>query len=142
MPTWLITGCSTGLGRELATTVLEHGESVVLTARNPAAIEDLAKSYPDTSLALTLDVTDHAQRSAAVDSALERFGGIDVLVNNAAPARAAEAILAAVRSPTPPRLLVLGPDALGWFDHSVEELSADVDRWRPTGLGTSFPEGS
>jgi NAD(P)-dependent dehydrogenase (short-subunit alcohol dehydrogenase family) len=277
MATWFITGCSTGLGRALASTVLERGETVTLTARNPAAIEDLAKSYPDTSLALALDVTDDAQRRKAVDSAVQRFGGIDVLVNNAGhgyraaveeasddqvqelfatnffgpvaliqevlpsmrerrtgtivtissggvrscpigaghyvatkaalealttslgkeleplgitvmtvepgafrtnykssltqvrqpvnayrdtvgvrreedltehdsqpgdPARAAEAIITAVRSPTPPRLLVLGPDALAWLHRSVEELSADIDAWRHTSLSTNFPEGS
>jgi NAD(P)-dependent dehydrogenase (short-subunit alcohol dehydrogenase family) len=277
MATWFITGCSTGLGRALATAALDRGETVVLTARNTTAIDDLAASYPDTSLALALDVTDDAQRRKAVDSAVERFGGIDVLVNNAGhgyraaveeasddqvrelfatnflgpvalirevlpsmrerrtgtivtissggvrscpigaghyvatkaalealttslgkelkplgitvitvepgafrtnykrsltqarqaidaysgtvgvrrekdltehdsqpgdPARAAEAIITAMRSPTPPRLLVLGPDALAWFHRSVEELSADVDAWRHTSLGTSFPEGS
>ena len=277
MATWFITGCSTGLGRALATTALERGETVALTARNPAALEDLAKSYPDTSLALTLDVTDDVQRRKAVDSAVKRFGGIDVLVNNAGhgyraaveeasddqvrelfatnffgpvalirevlpsmrerrtgtivtvssggvrscpigaghyvatkaalealttslgkeleplgitvmavepgafrtnykrsltqvrqtinayrdtvgvrreedltehdsqpgdPARAAEAIITAVHSPTPPRLLVLGPDALAWLHRSVEELSADVRAWRHTSLSTSFPEGS
>jgi NAD(P)-dependent dehydrogenase (short-subunit alcohol dehydrogenase family) len=277
MAIWFITGCSTGLGRALATTVLARGETVVLTARNPASIEDLATSYPDTSLALALDVTDGAQRHEAVDSAVKRFGGIDVLVNNAGhgyraaveeasddqvrelfatnffgpvaliqevlpsmrerrtgtvvtissggvrscpigaghyvatkaalealttslgkelgplgitvmtvepgafrtdykrsltqvrqaidaygdtvgvrrgedltehhsqpgdPARAAEAIVTAVRSPTPPRLLVLGPDALAWFLRSVEELSVDIDAWRHTSLSTNFPEGS
>jgi NAD(P)-dependent dehydrogenase (short-subunit alcohol dehydrogenase family) len=277
MATWFITGCSTGLGRALATTALDRGETVVLTARNPTAIDDLAASYPDTSLALALDVTDDAQRRKAVESAVERFGGIDVLVNNAGhgyraaveeasddqvrelfatnffgpvalirevlpsmrerrsgtiltissggvrscpigaghyvatkaalealttslgreleplgiavmtvepgafrtnykrslaqvrqaidaysdtvgvrreedltehdsqpgdPARAAEAIITAMRSPTPPRLLVLGPDALTWFQRSVEEFGADVDAWRQTSLGTSFPEGS
>jgi NAD(P)-dependent dehydrogenase (short-subunit alcohol dehydrogenase family) len=277
MATWFITGCSTGLGRALATTALDRGETVVLTARNPTSIDDLAASYPDTSLALALDVTDDAQRRKAIDSAVERFGGIDVLVNNAGhgyraaveeasddqvrelfatnffgpvalirevlpsmrerrtgtivtissggvrscpigaghyvatkaalealttslgkelkplgitvmtvepgafrtnykrsltqvrqaidaysdtvgvrreedltehdsqpgdPARAAEAIITAMHSPTPPQLLVLGPDALTWFHRSVEELSADVDAWRHTSLGTSFPEGS
>jgi NAD(P)-dependent dehydrogenase (short-subunit alcohol dehydrogenase family) len=277
MATWFITGCSTGIGRALATTALDRGETVVLTARNPTTLDDLAASYPDTALALALDVTDDAQRRKAVEFALDRFGGIDVLVNNAGhgyraaveeasddqvrelfatnfhgpvalirevlpsmrqrrsgtivtissggvrscpigaghyvatkaalealtgslgkeleplgiavmivepgafrtnykrsltqvrqamdayagtvgrrreddltehdsqpgdPARAAEAIISALGSPTPPRLLVLGPDALGWFHRSVEELSADVDAWRHTSLGTSFPEGS
>jgi NAD(P)-dependent dehydrogenase (short-subunit alcohol dehydrogenase family) len=276
MTTWFITGCSTGIGRALATTALDRGETVVLTARNATALDDLATSYPDTSLALALDVTDDAQRRKAVDSALERFGGIDVLVNNAGhgyraaveeasddqvrelfatnffgpvalirevlpsmrerrtgtivtissggvrscpigaghyvatkaalevlttslgkelkplgisvmtvepgafrtnykrslaqvrqaidayfdtvgvrreedlaehdsqpgdPARAAEAIITAMRSPTPPQLLVLGPDALAWYHRSVEELGADVEAWRHTSLGTSFPEG-
>jgi NAD(P)-dependent dehydrogenase (short-subunit alcohol dehydrogenase family) len=83
MATWLITGCSTGLGRALASTALDHGESVVVTARDAARVEDLARSHPGTALALSLDVTDHAQRRDVVRAAQERFGTIDVLVNNA-----------------------------------------------------------
>jgi NAD(P)-dependent dehydrogenase (short-subunit alcohol dehydrogenase family) len=83
MSTWLITGCSTGLGRHLAQAVLEQGHNAVVTARNPAAVQDLADSAPDTALAVGLDVTDEAQVTAAVRQAEERFGGVDVLVNNA-----------------------------------------------------------
>jgi NAD(P)-dependent dehydrogenase (short-subunit alcohol dehydrogenase family) len=56
------------------------------------------------------------------------------------PARAAQAILTAVRSPAPPHLLVLGPDALGWFRGSVKELSADVDAWEHVGATTDFTD--
>jgi NAD(P)-dependent dehydrogenase (short-subunit alcohol dehydrogenase family) len=274
MATWLITGCSTGLGRALASTALDRGESVVVTARDAARVEDLARSHPDTALALSLDVADHAQRRAVVRAAQERFGTIDVLVNNAGhgyraaveeaaedqvqelfasnffgpaaliqavlpgmrerrsgtivnissigarsspvgaghyaaskaalealtaclrkevqplgitvmavepgafrtnfkrslaqsreaigdyastvgarrngdsaedgnqpgdPARAAQAIIAAVRSPSAPTLLVLGPDALTWFRDAIKELNADVDAWEQTSLSTSFP---
>jgi NAD(P)-dependent dehydrogenase (short-subunit alcohol dehydrogenase family) len=83
MATWFITGCSTGLGRALATAVLDHGETVIVTARDAASVEDLARAHPGTGLALPLDVTDHAQVRAAVRVAQERFGAIDVLVNNA-----------------------------------------------------------
>ncbi len=83
MATWLITGCSTGLGQALASTALDRGESVVVTARDAARVEDLARSHPGTALALSLDVTDHAQRRDVVRAAQERFGTIDVLVNNA-----------------------------------------------------------
>ena len=83
MPTWLITGCSTGLGRDLATAVLEHGDQVVVTARDVARVSDLADAFPQTALALALDVTDAAQVTAAVRAAEERFGQVDVLVNNA-----------------------------------------------------------
>ena len=83
MATWFITGCSTGLGRALAAAVLERGDNAVVTARDVAAVRDLAGPYPGTALALSLDVTDAAQSAAAVRAALERFGGIDVLVNNA-----------------------------------------------------------
>lgn len=83
MATWLITGCSTGIGRALASAALDRGEAVVVTARDAASVEDLARSHPDTALALPLDVTDHAQGRAVVCAAQERFGTIDVLVNNA-----------------------------------------------------------
>src|SRR5271170_3710433 len=83
MATWLITGCSTGLGRALALAALNRGESVILTARHADQVEDLAELHPDTSLALPLDVTDYAQIRDVVQAGRERFGFIDVLVNNA-----------------------------------------------------------
>jgi NAD(P)-dependent dehydrogenase (short-subunit alcohol dehydrogenase family) len=83
MSTWLITGCSTGLGRDLARAVLEHGDQVVVTARDAARVQDLADAFPQTALAVALDVTDAAQVAAAVQAAEERFGAVDVLVNNA-----------------------------------------------------------
>ncbi|MEW1810273.1 oxidoreductase [Pseudarthrobacter phenanthrenivorans] len=83
MATWLITGCSTGLGRALAEAVLASGHNAVVTARNVDAVEDITVGFPDTALALPLDVTDKAQISAAVKAAEDQFGAIDVLVNNA-----------------------------------------------------------
>lgn len=83
MATWLITGCSTGLGRAFAEAVLARGENVVATARDASTVADLAEAHPDTALALALDVTDDDQVTAAVQAAEERFGGVDVLVNNA-----------------------------------------------------------
>jgi NAD(P)-dependent dehydrogenase (short-subunit alcohol dehydrogenase family) len=83
MSTWLITGCSTGLGRALATAVLAHGHNAVVTARDVASVSDIADTSPEYALALALDVTDPAQVAAAVAEAEKRFGAIDVLVNNA-----------------------------------------------------------
>ena len=80
---WLITGCSTGIGREIAQAVLGSGQRVAVTARNPASVEDLAADHPERALALALDVTDPAQIAAAVDATEQAFGAIDVLVNNA-----------------------------------------------------------
>ncbi|MGW4527023.1 oxidoreductase [Amycolatopsis sp. NPDC004378] len=80
---WFVTGCSTGLGRALATAVLERGLRAVVTARDPAQLGDLVAAHGDRVLALPLDVTDHAQVAAAVKRAETAFGGIDVLVNNA-----------------------------------------------------------
>jgi len=81
--TWLITGCSTGLGRALAEAVLAHGDNVVVTARDVTSVQGIAGARPDSALALGLDVTDEAQVTAAVAAAQERFGAVDVLVNNA-----------------------------------------------------------
>jgi NAD(P)-dependent dehydrogenase (short-subunit alcohol dehydrogenase family) len=83
MTTWLITGCSTGLGHALAQAALEHGDNVVATARDTTNLQSLVDAHPDTALAVTLDVTNQAQIDAAVDAAQRRFGGVDVLVNNA-----------------------------------------------------------
>jgi len=80
-PVWFITGCSTGFGRELAKHVLELGYRTVVTARTPAAIEDF--SVHDNALILKLDVTDRSQAEAAIKAAEDKFGHIDVLVNNA-----------------------------------------------------------
>jgi NAD(P)-dependent dehydrogenase (short-subunit alcohol dehydrogenase family) len=82
-PVWFITGCSTGFGRELATAVLGRGLRAVVTARTPQTVREFAEKYPDTALALKLDVTDPGQVSAAVGQAEAHFGRIDVLVNNA-----------------------------------------------------------
>lgn len=80
---WFITGCSSGFGRALAETVLERGETVVLTARNPQQVEDLAASFPGRALAVQLDVTKPKEVREAVKQAIANFGRIDVLVNNA-----------------------------------------------------------
>lgn len=83
MTTWLITGCSTGLGRNLAQAVLQAGFNAVVTARDPRSIQDIVAAYPSTAVAAALDVTNRAQVDAAVELARARFGGVDVLVNNA-----------------------------------------------------------
>ncbi len=82
--TWFITGCSEGgIGAGIARAVLKRGYNAVVTARNTEKVADIVKDYPDTALALALDVTDKESIAAAVKAALTRFGQIDVLVNNA-----------------------------------------------------------
>ena len=83
MARWLVTGCSTGIGREIARAALEAGHSVVVTARRVDTVKDLAEAYGDRALPVALDVTSKEQITAAVAAADEAFGGIDVLVNNA-----------------------------------------------------------
>jgi len=82
-PVWLITGCSTGFGRELAKLTIARGWPTVVTARDKARVADLATAHEANTLALDLDATDPTQVKAAVAAAEQRFGRIDVLVNNA-----------------------------------------------------------
>ena len=83
MSRWLVTGCSTGIGRAVASAALEAGHSVLVTARRPEAVQDLVDAHPGTAVSAALDVTDRSQIAAAVDRADAAFGGVDVLVNNA-----------------------------------------------------------
>jgi NADP-dependent 3-hydroxy acid dehydrogenase YdfG len=80
-PVWSFTGCLTGFGRELAKHVLELGYHAVVTARNPDQVKDLAAKGE--ALILKLDVRDQGQIHAAIKTAKEKFGRIDVLVSNA-----------------------------------------------------------
>jgi NAD(P)-dependent dehydrogenase (short-subunit alcohol dehydrogenase family) len=82
--TWFITGCSAGgIGEGIARGVLKRGCNAVVTARNTDRVKDIILDYPDTAIAVTLDVTSPMSISAAVQKAIEKFGTIDVLVNNA-----------------------------------------------------------
>ncbi|WP_433352296.1 oxidoreductase [Micromonospora saelicesensis] len=80
---WLITGCSRGLGRALAEAVLADGDHLVATARNPAQLDDLVDRHGDQVRTVALDVNDPAAARAAVRTAVDTFGRLDVLVNNA-----------------------------------------------------------
>jgi NAD(P)-dependent dehydrogenase (short-subunit alcohol dehydrogenase family) len=78
---WMITGASSGFGRAIVDAALERGDSVVATARRPEALSDLGEN--ERVHVVELDVMDAGQREAAVAEAIDRFGRIDVLVNNA-----------------------------------------------------------
>ncbi len=80
---WFITGSSTGFGRTLAETLLKQGDRVIATARKPEQLQDLIAQYPETAIALRLDVTDKAEIKTVIEKAIASFGRIDVLVNNA-----------------------------------------------------------
>nr|WP_320012774.1 oxidoreductase [uncultured Desulfobulbus sp.] len=79
---WLITGCSTGLGRALAELLIIRGERVVATARNPETVQDIVAGH-ENARALKLDVTSSEDIRSAVEETEQQFGGLDVLVNNA-----------------------------------------------------------
>jgi len=81
--TWLITGCSTGLGSILAEAVLARGDNLVATARAAGSLDSLAARYPDSVRTAALDVTKPGDAAAAVGLAEGAFGGLDILVNNA-----------------------------------------------------------
>lgn len=80
---WMITGASVGLGRSIVEATLAAGHRVVATARNPSTLDDLVGQHPDKILALALNVDLREKWDSAIEAALERFGAIDVLVNNA-----------------------------------------------------------
>ena len=82
-PVWLITGCSTGFGRQLAKILVERGYRVAATARDPETLVDIVARNVETALALKLDVNKQAEIEAAVAETRRSFGRIDVLVNNA-----------------------------------------------------------
>src|SRR5438552_15862680 len=81
--TWLITGSSRGFGWELARAVLEDGDHVVATARRPEQLDDLVRQYGERVRTCALDVTDPEAARAAVKLAVDAFGSLDVVVNNA-----------------------------------------------------------
>lgn len=83
MKTWLITGCSSGLGLGIAKAVLRRGDWAAITARDPAALDTLAQAYPEQALPLRLDLGDQGSMEAAVRETIQHFGSIDILVNNA-----------------------------------------------------------
>ena len=80
---WLVTGASTGFGRELVEYLLAQGASVVATARKVEGLKELEARYQESALVRSMDVTDQQQVEAVVSAAVQRFGRVDVLVNNA-----------------------------------------------------------
>lgn len=80
---WLITGCSTGFGRELAKEVLAKGYKVAVASRKTSDVDDIVAAYPNSSIAIKLDVTVDTEIKSSVAQTIAHFGQIDVLVNNA-----------------------------------------------------------
>lgn len=83
VPVWFITGCSTGLGRAVATAVLDRRWKAVVTARDPGTVADIVSGHEDRAVALALDVTDSDRIDAVVKAGTAALGPVDVLVNNA-----------------------------------------------------------
>ena len=83
MKTWLITGCSSGIGFHIASYALSLGNQVIATSRNKEKLDTLVKQYPNQVLALDLEITDEHQIEKVVNQAIQHFSTIDILVNNA-----------------------------------------------------------
>ncbi len=85
MKTWLITGCTSGIGHQIAKIVLEKGDNAIITARKGRLdkLNELLEKYPNQTLAVELELTDNQMIKEAVKQGIEYFGQIDVLVNNA-----------------------------------------------------------
>ena len=81
--TWFITGASAGFGRILTEKLLQQGNNVVATARKPETLADLKTQYGNQILTPALDVTNQSQINQAINDAIQTFGKIDFLVNNA-----------------------------------------------------------
>src|ERR1700742_4951068 len=80
---WLVTGSASGLGRNIAEAVLESGNRLIATARDPGRLDDLVNKFGERVRTVSLDVADESAAQAAVQVALDAFGRIDVVVNNA-----------------------------------------------------------
>jgi len=132
-PVWFITGCSTGFGRELAQHLLELGYRTVVTARHPETVADF-KNH-DQALVLKLDVTKQSQIEAAIKAAEEKFGSIDVLVNNAGIG-----YFAAVESLHPPHHLLLGNNAYDGAIAKINELRKEFLAWEAVSRSADFPK--
>ena len=83
MKTWLITGCSSGIGAGIAQAVLEKGDNAIITARNTESLSELVAKFPETALAQKLDICLKEDIVNTVKNGVEKFGTIDVLINNA-----------------------------------------------------------
>lgn len=149
MKTWLITGCSSGLGRSIARAVLQKGYQAVVTARDVRTLVNFEKEFPETAFILPVDVTKEETVLKAVEQAAQRFDGIDVLVNNAGygyraaveegdPDKGAELIIEAVEAENTPFRLLLGSDAVKFADMVMEKRRKEYEEWRQFSRKSDF----
>lgn len=149
---WTITGSSSGFGRALAEAVLAHGDRLVATARRPEQLQDLVERYPETAIAVELDVTNPEQIRSALQKARTVFGQIyEPTVGQflnflntiegqqpGDPIKAAQAIVQMVESENPPLRLVLGGYAYRKFRQKIDALTQELNEWESIGLATDF----
>ncbi|MFJ9712629.1 SDR family NAD(P)-dependent oxidoreductase [Streptomyces sp. NPDC101234] len=155
MSVWFVSGSSRGFGLEIVRAALEAGHSVVATARDARTVRGKLPQAGEALLTVPLDVTDAAGIQTAVDAAIDRFGQVDVLVNNAGsglpaaveeadddavrnaatslnhtqpgdPAKAAQAIVDVASAPQPPLRLQLGTDILQAFETKLDSFRKEM----------------
>src|SRR5436309_190132 len=163
---WLVTGSASGLGRNIAEAVLASGDHLVATARDPRRLEDLVKKYGNQIRTAPLDVADEKAAQASVQLAVEAFGRLDVVVNNAGygdiapfeqlssekfkalasywgneisdPAKVAQLILRLADSNNLPAHLLIGSDAVEFAGQAEATRAAEAKRWREVSVSTDF----
>ncbi len=140
--TWLITGVSSGFGREMTEQVVERGDRVVGTVRDTGKVADLRERYPEMFQAETLDVTDTAAIRGVVDRSFGELGRIDVIVSNAgyglfgAAEELSDAQIDRISRPTwsgrssssVPRCRAFGPRAAGASSRSLPTAGRSPSR--------------
>ena len=125
---WLVTGSASGLGRNIAEAVLESGDRLVATARDPRRLDDLVNKFGERVRAVSLDVADESAAQAAVQVALDAFGRLDVVVNNAGFGDIAPYRL--------PAHLLIGSDAVRFAAEAEKTRGAEGAQWREVSLST------
>lgn len=121
MGTWLITGCSGGLGEGIARAALEHGENVAVTARNPEKVQELVRHYSDHGIALRLDLNDRDSMKKAVD-----------------PARGGRVIVETALSGKLPSRLLLGSEAAKAAEAVMENRLEEIRQWMEVSRQADF----
>jgi len=133
MSVWFVTGASRGFGAEIVEKAFAAGHSVVATARDPHAVAARFPDAGDQLLPVALDVLDEAQAAAAVEAAVQRFGRIDVVVNDAQPGdpvKAAAAIVEIASAERPPLRIQLGRDSFGAVADKLQFVAEEQQAWR------------
>ena len=121
MGTWLITGCSGGLGEGIARAALEHGENVAVTARNPEKAQELVRPYSDHGIALRLDLNDRDSMKKAAD-----------------PARGGRVIVETALSGKLPSRLLLGSEAAKAAEAVMENRLEEIRQWMEVSRQADF----
>ena len=147
-PVWFITGCSTGLGRQIAQHVLKLEYRVVVTSRDPKDVQDLAELGD--ALILKLDATGRSANETKhpiadyANTADKNIRQLRAVSGNqdGDPVRAAEAIVQAVESQNPPHRLLLGNDAYEGAIAELDELREEFTAWESVSRGADFPDAT